>query len=444
MRNTDFWNQLRSKEVLDQVKLKEIPFNWFFVEDLLERDYQKKESLSRSGKKIYGVNTLVGHEDKHSLDVTQIESFQEELLWNHRLGSTPYYSEFEARCIGYVKAHSITLGGTAVSNELFNYIKKAVIDQDFDPQIPMHASYSCGDVIPAAHWATDLLEYIRGKYDSEFSLKSKEGLSLINGNFIKLGIAISKIEKILATQKAFVSNSKNILEIGKIDTSNLTKLYAINNADSIIEAVEELGMFQGIEQTTQPPVSIRSLPQMVSAFKDTTNDYLQSIDLFLERRSDNPLIFDDAISQASFLSPQLTLTTGKLIEMLLSTMWIIESRIQYLLSGEIPHIPMNAKKSKTDLGLIQIPKLSKALLEEARSCLGTRTFVSGSSTSYGIEDFWDYGLRELNKLDWALNYTIHLMAIEKYVLDYCSNAIQNSFAEEVERIENLIKSEGCL
>jgi histidine ammonia-lyase len=425
--------RIHIKEIYESMNKKEVPSHWLESQSRIEKDYAHLQTLLKKENppKIYGVNTLVGHVDTEGLKSDEeINTFQKMLIQNHIIGTEPYFSDFSARCIGFVKINQISHGGTCISPELYQLLVKVIFDDHFKPKIPMKASYSSGDVIPGAHWAGALQTFIHT--NQNYQLKPKEGISLINGSYVHAGYSLSILKEINNVWKHFVYNSLMNAILVQANRTNYTEHLTSGSSFDSISMIQKrlISLLKNEhEYKRQDPVSIRSLPQILKAFFSSINSLMESTEEAINSRSDNPLIVHESeipLSQASFLNPLLTIETSKLIETLLMTMWHIERRVHYLLSGNVEGIPLNAASKEEPLGFIQIPKLITALLEEARMDAGRRAFASGGSTSYGIEDFWTFGVQTTHVLDKVVKKFAYMLSLEFIV----SSQVYEHFHQE--------------
>lgn len=350
---------------------------------------------------FYGINTFPGHLDHVKLSQAQIEEFQTYLIDDHSIGSGVYYNELEARAIGYCKAQQVSLGGTGVTPSLFAHLRAGVADASFAPSVPKYSSYSCGDVIPAAHWAGSLIKH-KG-YIKATPLAPKEGMALINGSFVHAGVALAKLRSLKRLFDSYLLSAQLASLLCRPNPSNQF-VSSLETSDPYLLAAGMLG--GGAKQKdVQDPISVRCMPQVLGSLAYAIAEYLRVLDLSLTRQSDNPLYdpaSNDLKSQGSFLDPLLTLTTGQLVEAWLLALWALERRFHYLLSGQCEGIPMNGANEDDFLGFIQAPKRASAILEQIRLMTGRRSFASGGSTSYGVEDLWSNGLLTLDQLYFVL------------------------------------------
>src|SRR5690606_18481176 len=144
---------------------------------------------------IYGINTLPGHRDDERVPPEAAIKFQYYLIENHAIGDAPYYPAMAARCMTLAKLHQVAAGGSLVSGDPYRNLLGCAEDKAFAPQIPSGSSYSSGDVIPAAHWARDLLAAIAAR-DPAFELKPGEGMALINGSFVHAGLSAYTLSRL--------------------------------------------------------------------------------------------------------------------------------------------------------------------------------------------------------------------------------------------------------
>lgn len=409
------------RNLISHIHKRTIPKQWESARERINKDANHLDNMLKrtSPPKIYGVNTLVGHLDNVSINEQEVNAFQHELLENHAIGIGESYSDYEIKCITYAKLHAFSLGGSGITPDLYDHLVRIVKEQKFPLHVPKSSSYSCGDVIPASHWASEITAKLHKEY--KYDLKRKEGLSLINGSFVHVGIAIAKLSHIQSVLALYNFNSVQYAKILNNNQDTYTKNVLLNEDDSMHLPLHLLKEASEIDwqYNVQHPVSIRSYPQVASALFNSIKSYMNAIEEQLTRRSDNPIVLfeeDTPISQASFLAPMISLATSQLMDALLLTMWQVERRVHFLLSGEISGIPLNARDKDNQLGYIQVPKLISAKLEESRLQSGRRTFASGSSTSYGIEDIWTNGLSVLETLDDLCKNMNTMMAIELSLL----------------------------
>lgn len=430
-----------AKELYNQTKIFEVKKTSKIVKERLIKEERHLHYLLEKGEVIYGANTLVGHKDEHKLTSEEFAEMQEYLINNHCLPSDDYFSSFESRCIGFVKAHHISLGHTGISYELFEEIKKALSKESFKPLIPKTSSYSCGDVIPGAHWSKSLLSQIRKT--KQYKLKPKEGISLINGCFVHLGYGVALLKELESFWYIYLFNSQLNTYLSLANPTNYNSEISKNVNDAVTTMLSFIKT-KNTNKSVQDPVSLRSFPQISGAVYQTLLNYLDALDKALSRPSDNPLISlkeGNALSQGSFVAPYFSLVTGQLIDAVLMILWSVEQRFHNLLGGKVHGIPQDGVTAKDPLGFIQVPKQMTAILEHLRTIGSRRIFASGHSTSHGVEDFWSYGVTSLDILKTVLEGAKKILTLENLVMNNLIYRFRRDLINELNPVKHVVFEE---
>jgi histidine ammonia-lyase len=356
------------------------------VKNRIASEHVHLNSLLRAGKQIYGVNTAVGHRDNLRVDSPVV-------LWNqvvesHLIGRGIPYCVHQTRCIGLTKLMQWQSGMSGVSPALFEYVRMVIADPEFAAWVPSGQSYSCGDVIPATHWAHAVLRGTKkiGAYSGD-----PETMPLINGSFVHVGLAASAVSRLDSLLNEWFATTKLLLDKGCRNNTLLffSKISEVNNHRFLLPDIESNSIPRiGV----QDAVSVRASLDVGNTLKSSFDQVCFQIESALAKPSGNPLIdcrIMAPVSQASFLEPSLTIAQSALIEALLFAMWTSVSRTQYVLSGVLPSVPVDG--ASRGQGIIQKPKQMLSILENARLKAGRRVFSSGGSASQGIEDLWTFG-----------------------------------------------------
>lgn len=344
---------------------------------------------ARADVAIYGANTLLGHRDgEFRLQSAETEEY---FLRNHAIGGAPFFSDEAVRAITLAKLFSLEQDGVTISGKVFQAIIDAFEDPRFRVLVPEEASYSSGDVIPASHWAIGVLERagLLGR------LRPGEAIGLMNGAFVHIGLTALVYMKASALLSRIVTvqlNSLQALRVGSLQMSGHgahDDSAMVQFRRAVLQHLPEKGAI-----TRQLPVSIRSTFEQIASFRRTLLRLGDELDLKIGQPSGNPLFLPAAgrhVSSGSFVAPALAIQTSAVIDALLMLAWSSVERTKFLLSGPVPEMPIDAATAQDVLGMIQWPKLAQAKLEAIRHRFGSRAFVSGGTTSYGVEDFWTHG-----------------------------------------------------
>lgn len=394
------------------------PRHWPAARPRIEAEHERLAGLLIEGTQGYGVTTRVGHRDNESItsaatdDLMTQDEFQRDLLDSHRLPARRWASAHQVRCMTWAKAQLWSLGDSGVDPELYDLVVRAALDRDFAPTVPLDASYSCGDVIPGAWWATGLLTHYGDQY-----LGPKQGLTLINGVFVHAGVCLASIGVAAGLVRTLREVATAVLVAGnaKLDGVALAEARQGSAAPTVLARPTTALPRPVRDSLGQDPVAIRATVSVLAAVQHAVDGQRRALGRVLTTPSDNPVLDGDRlVEQDSFMSLSLVLATSNLIEALLLAATWLERAIAWLCGGRCA-LPPDLRDGN-GLGLIQVPKLATAQVERLRAELARRVFASGSSTSHGIEDLWTNGLVAGTQLDSALVTMHELLALTAAVV----------------------------
>jgi histidine ammonia-lyase len=270
------------------------------------------------GEIVYGINTGFGEFKDVVISKDQTTELQRNLIISHSAGVGNMIEDDIVRLMILFRINSLIKGHSGVRVELIDFLV-SFFNSGLIPQIPNQGSVGCsGDLAPLAHLASALIGEgsikLKGKILKStdalkkvnlkpFVLSSKEGLALINGTqmmsaylckaiydsiqLVKLADIASAmtVEATKSTNTAYEDKIQKIRpHKGQIDTAyNLRKLL---NGSKIMKSHEDCGK-------VQDAYSIRCIPQVHGAVKDTLNYCLKVLNTEINSVTDNPLIFPD-------------------------------------------------------------------------------------------------------------------------------------------------------
>ena len=396
-------------EFLRHVEARTAPPLWAAAAKRLDAEHRHLRAMVEDpAVRVYGANTLPGHRDAEP--VADPDGVAEEILRSHAIASPPWHGPRAARCVGYAKLHAWSAGLSGVSPDLFRAVARLVVRDGFRPLVPRGASYSCGDVVPAAHWARSVLQALDG--EGADALRPGEAMAMVNGSFVHVGLAAAMAPKLRSASALAVEAAALHHAAARANDSNLHFAATAERAWAL-EAVRHVrGRATGRKGGTQDPVSMRAMPQVLEAWCCAVEDFLAEVGYLLFKPSGNPLVETGRplpLSQASFLAPTLSIRTGAVVEAALFLMWAQQGWTGHLLSGRAPGVPRDGATAAAPLGLIQLPKVMAASCERARMAFGRRTFAAGGAASHGVEDLWTHGLIALEQLDGALEALLDVL-----------------------------------
>ncbi|GGB72711.1 MULTISPECIES: aromatic amino acid lyase [Henriciella] len=419
---------------------RELPAGLNAAETRVAADYSKVERLREAspGLRIYGLTTLPGHRDDEAPDDDYSARYQNTLIESHCVPVNNWFSGDVGVCVTLAKAYAVAAGASLVSPDLYGHILSATADRGFAPAIARNASYSSGDVIPAAHWARELLGRSPG-----YTLKPGEGMALINGAFVHVGVTAWAMSQANLAWKQLLANTKAFLERvpggGRDEWSRRPEQRSLSR-EALGFVYENARPAAG--DMRQPPVSVRAIDQVIDGTAMALSNLAVELDRALLLPSGNPQLTETAageptiVPSGSFALPGLAIAADAMTSSLLMIAWHVTRRLEFFLSGDVDGVAQDAATHDNPLGFIQWPKLAVAKLENMRMRFAGKAFLSGGATSYGVEDFWTQGVSVSDQLACACEALSEILVLERAVLESHADPDKADIAEAVRQLED--------
>ncbi|MCY7361298.1 MAG: histidine ammonia-lyase [Ignavibacteria bacterium] len=389
---------------------------------------------------IYGITTGFGEFKDVKISQQDLETLQRNLILSHSAGVGKYIPDFIVRLMLLFRINSIAKGYSGVRLELVNHLIK-IFNSGIIPLIPSQGSVgSSGDLSPLSHLALTAIGEGNCKLDGEIiesrkalklkkispiKLSAKEGLAMINGTQMMSAYIckslydaeyLSKLsdvsgsmslEALRGTSKAF---SEKIHKVrphkGQITTAkNLRKL--LNNSE-IMLSHKNCGK-------VQDAYSLRCMPQVHGAVKDTIEYCKKVLEVEINSATDNPLIFTDTnehIEGGNFHGEPLAFIADFLAIAISELGSISERRVARLLDGSLSGLPrFLADNGGLNSGLMIAQYTSAALVSENK-VLCHPASVDSIPTSANQEDHNSMGSISARKSFDVINNVKKIIAIE--------------------------------
>lgn len=278
------------------------------------------EKRISAGEVMYGVNTGFGAFSSVRISDSEIEQLQKNLIRSHSIGiGTPFTKE-QTRAMMLLRANALARGHSGIRPAVVDKILE-FLNHNIIPVIPQQGSVGAsGDLAPLSHlalsligegeaWAQDgtitrVSNLLQAKNLKPLELKAKEGLSLINGCQVMTAVGLIELERarrlikladiagaasleaLRGSRKAFdplISQTRP--HAGESKTAaNLRKILGETSqiADSHLEC-----------DKVQDAYSLRCMPAVHGAVKDTWNYVLNVLQTEANSSTDNPLVFPE-------------------------------------------------------------------------------------------------------------------------------------------------------
>lgn len=376
------------------------------VDDIVEQE-----------KVVYGVNTGFGSLSKVSISKEDTAQLQENLIRTHAVGYGAPLFEDEVRATMLIRVNSLVKGVSAIRPETIDKLLE-MLNKNLIPYIPEKGSLGAsGDLAPLAHMVLPILglgyafyedELLDGKTAMEkagietMDLAAKEGLALINGTTVLT--AIGGLATYDAIQLLKISDIAGALSLeahrGIIDAF-YEKLHTIRPHDGNLKTAKNFReltdgstfITHTAELRVQDAYTLRCIPQVHGANKDTINYVKSKVEIELNSATDNPIIFEngDVISGGNFHGEPMAQPFDFLGIAAAEIGNISERRVERLVNTDLSGLPsFLVKKPGLNSGFM-IAQYSAASLVSENKVLAHPASVDSITSCENQEDFVSMG-----------------------------------------------------
>ncbi|MCG2725527.1 MAG: histidine ammonia-lyase [Elusimicrobia bacterium] len=414
---------------------------------------KKLEQLLKQDKTMYGINTGFGELASARISGFNLKKLQINLIRSHACGVGEPLSEKEARGLMFIRANELSRAHSGVRpliiETLIQFINKGLI-----PHIPCKGSVGAsGDLAPSAHMALCLIG--EGKARLANSKKSewlptakilkklnikpielceKEGLALINGTQAMQavgGLALHDalklfettiitgamtVEALKGTPRAFDERIHFLKpHRGQIFVASRLKKILANSAVRASHKIDD--------SRVQDPYSLRCMPQVLGAVRDSIEYALNVIETEMASVTDNPVIVDavkktnkkgssiDVLSGGNFHGQALAFVFDFIGIAITAMGNMSERRIAQLVSDFKILTPFLTKNPGLESGFM-IAHVTAAALANENKILSHPASADSIPTSANKEDFVSMGMTAALKLKEIIKNVSRITAIE--------------------------------
>jgi histidine ammonia-lyase len=393
---------------------------------------------------IYGVTTGFGEFKDVKISSKDIEKLQENLIKSHSAGTGECLPKNIIRLLLLLRINSLAKGHSGITEKLIDYLIN-IFNLQIIPYIPSQGSVgSSGDLAPLAHMASFLIGEGYAFYENKIYpsselqkklklkpivLKAKEGLALINGTQMMAAFAVEIIER--AKRLSKLADISGALSIEALQGSynafkdELQRLRPhkgqINTADNLRRLLTDSEINKSHKNCgrVQDAYSVRCIPQVHGAVKDTIEFVSKIIEIEINSATDNPLIFpeiEDKDSQhiegGNFHGEPIAFAMDYLKIALSELGNISERRTARLVDGSLSGLPRFLTDNGGLNSGLMIAQYTAASLVSENKILCHPASVDSISTSANQEDHNSMGSIASRKCFEVLNNVEKIIAIE--------------------------------
>ncbi len=375
---------------------------------------QTVAELFDSGRPTYGINTGFGKLAQVRIPPEDLTQLQINLLLSHACGVGEAVPIDIVRLMMFLKIKSLTAGYSGCSlgvvEKLIELLNKGIL-----PWVPQQGSVGAsGDLAPLAHLSLPLIgagevfyqnkrwqaaELVQQGVYQPVELGPKDGLALINGTqystalltyaylqaedlllLTELGAAMS-VEALLGTDVSFQEEIQNVrCQVGQ-------KVVA-HHLRNFLKDSQIVASHKNCDKV-QDPYSLRCIPQVIGAVRDTMGFVATILENETDAVSDNPLVFSDQhaiLSGGNFHAEPVALAADYLTIALTILGNLSERRIALLMDSDMSGLPpFLIKKSGINTGFMIAHVTAAALCAENRT-MSMPASVENIPTSANQED----------------------------------------------------------
>lgn len=399
------------------------------------------ESIVDKNVVRYGINTGFGKFSNVVIDKKDTARLQKKIVLSHAVGVGKPLSEDIVKGVMVLKLNSFLQGFSGVrlkvAQTLENMINKNVI-----PFIPEKGSVGAsGDLAPLSHMALVMTGQGKAFYKGELltggdamkkaqipvlELRQKEGLAILNGTQVMTSIAaisLIKAENLIKTADITGAMSLDALR-GSLSAFDERIHEArphkgqISTAANFRKLLKDSDLLQSHLncEKVQDAYSLRCIPQVHGAVRDTFNHAKNIIETEMNSVTDNPLVFEkghDVLSGGNFHGEPVAFAMDFLAIAVSELASISERRIAYMVdpatSDGLP--AFLTEKGGLNSGFMMTQVTAAALVSENK-VLSHPASVDSIPTSANKEDHVSMGTHSARKCLEIAENVKYVLAIE--------------------------------
>lgn len=301
----------------------------FASEDVLERVRQSNEVVERAltrGRKIYGLNTYVGHLRDREIPPDDLIDYQHQLVAMHARGIGEPMAEHDVRALMLARIVGMAQGGSGAHPDIFATLIQ-MLNAGVHPIVPQGGSVGASDLMQMAavgmvligrghamHRGFELAggEALRRAGIPPCPLRPKDGLALISANGMSIGLgalAVVDLEQLSEIADAIGCLSLEAIG-GNLEPFRKEVTSAKPFAGQMAAAQHMRECLAGSyletrrrEASVQDPLSFRVMPQVHGAMREYIAIARRVVEVELNSSGDNPMVSldrDDLISNGNF------------------------------------------------------------------------------------------------------------------------------------------------
>lgn len=397
------------------------------------------DKIERTTEPLYGITTGFGSLCNISINAKDLSALQSNLVMSHACGTGDRVAPEIVKMMLLLKIQSLSYGNSGVQ---LATVQRLVdfFNEDVLPVVYQQGSLGAsGDLAPLANMCLPLLGLGEVLYQGEIlaaadvlavkgwkplTLKSKEGLALLNGTQFMSAHGTWAICRARRLFNAALSVAAMSLEAfdGRIEPFGKEVNEVRHHPGQIAVADKMRSILEGSQliarhkEHVQDPYSFRCIPQVHGAVLDTLN-YAQAVmEDEINSPTDNPTIFPDEdiiVSAGNFHGEPIALPMDFLCTALTELSNISERRIYKLISGTRGLPSFLVARPGLNSGFMIAQYAAASILNQSKG-LCWPTSCDSIPSSQGQEDHVSMGANSATKLIRVVDNTARILGIELF------------------------------
>ncbi|WP_276299405.1 histidine ammonia-lyase [Halorussus lipolyticus] len=345
---------------------------------------ERVEEVVESGDPVYGVNTGFGELVDQRIPREDVEQLQLNLVRSHAAGAGRELDREEVRALLLGRLNALVKGYSGVRESVVDLLV-GMLNEGVHPVVKSRGSLGAsGDLAPLAHLALVLVGEGEAEVETAegtermagaealsavglepLTLRAKEGIALINGTQLSVGLAaLAVVDAERAVRAGDVAGALTTEVTMGTTASCDQSIAAVRPHEGHAESARNVKRLTAESEIVeshrncdrvQDAYSIRCLPQVHGAVRDAIAHLREAVEVELNSATDNPLIFDAAdaderasgtenaavLSGGNFHGDPLALPLDYLTNAITELAAICERRVDRMLNPNVqePHLP---------------------------------------------------------------------------------------------------------
>lgn len=396
--------------------------------------------IAKGHKAVYSINTGFGALSSQKISTDQLDQLQYNLIRSHCTGVGTPFDRVVTRAIMLLRANCLISGFSGINPEIVELLLDFLY-HDIIPVVPSKGSVGAsGDLAPLSHVAIALIGegqviYQGKQVKADFAINDigkkpaklgpKDGLALINGTAVMTALGSLAVHEATELVKTCDISAALTLEALRGTSSAYHELIQkakphegqISSALNLRRLLSESAIASSHVDCNkvQDPYSLRCVPQVHGACRQTLKHAGEVIQTELNSITDNPLIFVDTkevVSGGNFHGEAIALVMDYLTMGLSELCNISERRVEKMMNPSFSGLPAFLVENPGLNSGLMIAQVTMAALASENKYLCHPASVDSIPTSTDKEDHVSMGVTSGRKLFEVLDNLRFCLAIE--------------------------------